>query len=257
MKLDETLLLLCHLSQIFKPLLGLTRSRGKFWAAIRMFHCPEPSGRVVHGEIDGLVIGRQHSRRFVLLHHTHRLQRRPYPICSSRKWSVRHWCGGGLAGPTLFLGGSSREWVLVSGMKVRSLVRLSNHFVFHWWSTQSAALLLFLSDEPKSCCAAGTNERLDLRGCAYAPGGQVSAEWSRCLGSMARRASESVARLRRSSAGWMPARTGNLFPGMGRRHSVTISKASWWQGQWGGYEHCGTIQDRSTLQLNGPGYGHL
>ena len=30
-------------------------------------------------------------------------------------------------------------WVPVSGMKVRSLVRLSNHSAFHWWSAQRAA----------------------------------------------------------------------------------------------------------------------
>jgi len=54
----------------------------------------------------------------------------------------------------------------------------------------------------------------------------VSAEWSRCLGSTARRARDSVAPLRRSSAGWMPARIGRLFAGVGRRHPVTIRKAS-------------------------------
>ena len=51
-------------------------------------------------------------------------------------------------------------------------------------------------------------------------------EWSRCPGSMARRARDSVAPLRRSSAGWMPARIGRLSAGVGRRHPVTIRKAS-------------------------------
>ena len=32
-----------------------------------------------------------------------------------------------------------------------------------------------------SCCAVGTNGRLELRRRALTPGGQVSAEWSRCL----------------------------------------------------------------------------
>jgi len=54
----------------------------------------------------------------------------------------------------------------------------------------------------------------------------VSAEWSRCPGSTARRARDSVAPLRRSSAGWMPARTGRLSVGGGRRYPVTIRKAS-------------------------------
>ena len=34
----------------------------------------------VHEEVDGLDIGGQHGRRFVLLRHTHRPQRRPYPF---------------------------------------------------------------------------------------------------------------------------------------------------------------------------------
>ena len=29
----------------------------------------------------------------------------------------------------------------------------------------------------------------------------------------------------------------------------------WWKGQWGGCEHCGTRQERSSLLLNGPGLG--
>ena len=58
-----------------------------------------------------------------------------------------------------------------------------------------------------SCCAAGTNGCLDLRRRAFALHGQVSAtEWSRCVGSMARRARYSVAPLRQRAAGWMPAR---------------------------------------------------
>ena len=77
-----------------------------------------------------------------------------------------------------------------------------------------------------SCCAAGTNGCLDLRRRATALGGRVSAEWSRCPGSMAQRPRVSVAPLRRSSAGWMPARIGKLSAGVGRRHPVTIRKAS-------------------------------
>jgi len=64
--------------------------------------------------------------------------------------------------------------------------------------------------------------------------GQVSAEWnicaiyewSICPGSMEWRAGENVAPLRRSSAGWMPARIGRLSTGVGRRHPVTIHKSS-------------------------------
>ena len=35
------------------PLLGRTRSRGKYWTAIPLSHRPEPSGHTVHGEVDG------------------------------------------------------------------------------------------------------------------------------------------------------------------------------------------------------------
>ena len=62
----------------FNPLLGRTRSRNRCWAAIRLSHRPELSDRAVHEEVDGLDIEGRHGRRFVLLRHTHRLQRRPY-----------------------------------------------------------------------------------------------------------------------------------------------------------------------------------
>ena len=67
---------------------------------------------------------------------------------------------------------------------------------------------------------------VDLRCRAFPPGVQVSAEWSRCPGSMARPARDSVAPLRRSSACWMSARIGRLSAGVGRRQPVTIRKAS-------------------------------
>jgi len=103
----------------------------------------------------------------------------------------------------------------VSGMNIRSLVGLSAHSAgFHWWSTQSAARMLLLSDERISCCAAGTNWCLDLRRRTSALDGRVSTEWSRCPGFMARRARERVAPLRRSSAGWMPACIARLSAGV-------------------------------------------
>jgi len=66
-----------------------------------------------------------------------------------------------------------------------------------------AARMLLLPDRLMSCCAAGTDGCLDLRHCAFALSGQVGAGWSKCLGSIARRARDSVAPLQRSSAGWM------------------------------------------------------
>jgi len=113
-----------------------------------------------------------------------------------------------------------------------------------------------------SCCAAGTNECLDLRrrtsaDVVHALDGQVSAERSRCPGSMARRAWDIVAPLQRSSAGWMPAKIWRLTTGAGCRHPVTIHKASLMAGSMGWYEQCGTRQERSTLRLNAPGLGWL
>jgi len=83
-----------------------------------------------------------------------------------------------------------------------------------------------LSDELMRCGATGTNGCLDLRRRASALAGRVSDEWSRCPGSVARHTRDSVAPLRRSSAGWMPARNGRLYAGVRRRHPVTIRKAS-------------------------------
>jgi len=103
--------------------------------------------------------------------------------------------------------GHSGGWCRCREMKVRSLFWFTAHSAFHWWSAQWAARMLLL-DKLMSCCAAGTNGCLDLRRRAFSLHGQVSAEWSRFLGSMARRAKDSVAPLRRSSAGWMPARIG-------------------------------------------------
>ena len=86
---------------------SLRRYRSRCWVAIRLSHRPEPSGRVVRGEVIGLDSGGRHGRQ-LLLRHTHRPQRRPYPICTGRSGNVRHRCGGNWAGPRLFLGGSFR-----------------------------------------------------------------------------------------------------------------------------------------------------
>ena len=42
------------LRQLFKQLLGRTRSRGRCWAASWLSHRPEPSGYAVHGAVNGL-----------------------------------------------------------------------------------------------------------------------------------------------------------------------------------------------------------
>jgi len=65
----------------FSPLLGRTRSRGRCWAA----NGSSQSGRAIHGEVDGLDIGRQHGQRFDLLRHTHKPQKWPYHLCKHER----------------------------------------------------------------------------------------------------------------------------------------------------------------------------
>ena len=125
-------------------------------AAIRLSQHPEPSGCALHGKVDGLDIGGRHGRQFALLRHTHKPQR-----------AIRHLCQQERKRPTPVQRRLSRTpaalekaipggWVLVSGMKGRSLVVLSKHSSFHRWSAQSPALLLS-SDQLMSCFCAGCN----------------------------------------------------------------------------------------------------
>ena len=131
-------------------------------------------------------------------------------------------------------------------MKIRSLMGLSVHSALQWWSAHCAAPML-LSEKLMSCCAAATNGCLDLRRRASALDGRVCAMWSRCPGSMARRARDSVAPLRWSSAGWMPARIRRLSAGVRRRHPVTSCKASLMAGLISGCEHCGTKHEQYSV----------
>jgi len=124
-----------------------------------------------------------------------------------------------LAGPFQECGRRWRGWTL------RSLVVLSNYSAFHRWSAQIVAHLLLSPNELMSCCAAGTNGCLDLRCRVFSDDGRVSAEWSRCPGSMARRIRDSVAPFRRSSGGSILARIGRVSAGVGCRHPVTVSKS--------------------------------
>ena len=73
-----SLLLLILMNQLLKPLLGRTQSRGRFWAAFRLSHRPEPLSHAVHGEVEGLDIRGQHGRLFVSSALTGR--KRPTPV---------------------------------------------------------------------------------------------------------------------------------------------------------------------------------
>ena len=121
-------------------------------------------------------------------------------------------------------------WVPVSGMKVWSFVGCPTtpHSVDNP-PTASHVCCCFQMNM-MSCCATGINGCLDLRCRPFPLDGRVSAEWSRCPGSMARRAKDSVAPLRRSSAGWMLARIERLSAGVGHKHPVTFDKASLMSG---------------------------
>jgi len=57
------------LASCYNPLLGCTRSWGRCWVANQLSHHLELSCCVVHGEVNGLDIGRP-GQRFVLLRHT-------------------------------------------------------------------------------------------------------------------------------------------------------------------------------------------
>ena len=118
-------------------------------------------------------------------------------------------------------------WILVSETKMRSVVGLSAHSEIHLMIRPlRRKYVVVLVRKLMSCCAAGTNGYLDLRRRASPLDGWLSAEWSRYPGSMARRPRDNVAPLLRSSAGRMPARIGRLSADAGRRHPVTILKAS-------------------------------
>ena len=78
-----------------------------------------------------------------------------------------------------------------------------------------------------SFCAAGTNGHLDFSFSLPAACGLVSWPCKMWPGSKEMRlAKEGVTPWRRRSAGWMPARTGRLFVGVGHRHPVTMHRAS-------------------------------
>ena len=151
-------------------------------------------------------------------------------------------------------GPCSGGWV--PGMKMHSLVGLSAHSAFHWWSVQCAERTL-LSDEMMSCYAVDTNGCVDLRRHASALDGRVSAEWNRCPGSTARRPRDRVAPLRRSSAGWMPARIVRLSTDVGRKHTATIRMASLMAGslRWCcRYLHCLELLRQAQEKDGNSGY---
>ena len=125
----QILLFFFRLSEFFYPLLGRARFRGRCWAAIRLSHRPEPSGSAV----DGWDIGGQHGRRFVLLRHTHRPQRRSYLICVKQERKRPTPVQRRLSRTQALLGSvipGRGVCVPVSGIKVRSLVGYGRYWMY-------------------------------------------------------------------------------------------------------------------------------
>ena len=99
---------------------------------------------------------------------------------------------------------------------------MSNVKFIHW-----AARMPNSDKLCSSVRAAGTNERLDFSLSLLAAWGSVSCPCRMWPGSKELQlAKKSVAPWWRSSAGWMPERTRRLSVGVGRRHPVTMRKAS-------------------------------
>jgi len=93
-------------------------------------------------EISSLDSIAQHGQWSVLLCHTYKPQKEPYPTHVSRCRNVQHQCRGSKSGPTLYWVAILGVWVMMSGIRVRGLVLFSNYSAFHPWYTQSTTLLL-------------------------------------------------------------------------------------------------------------------
>ena len=158
----------------FNPLLGRTRSPDRCWAAIRLPHRPEQSGRAVNEEAmdwtledniaDGLFLwatltGRKGGHILFMQAEVETPDTGAEAVKSDPRCFGRVIPG---------------RWV--PGMKVRRLVNLSTNSAFRWWSAQSAArMLLSLSHETMTCCVPGTNgcrgaARIFLRGGGWSYG---------------------------------------------------------------------------------------
>ena len=137
------------------------------------------------------------------------------------------------------------------GTKTRSLEAPSQYSVFHLWFVHSEARMSSLARLPKRFRVADTNGRLD-----FSLTWRVSEDllkrpyriWLRSRDPQW--AKESVTLSRQSSAGWIPESTGRWSVGVGRRHPVTMHKASFKTLQWGECEHCETRLAHSTQMLS-------
>jgi len=129
----------------FYPLLGRAGLWGRCWAAIRLSHRPEPSGRAVRvRSMDWTLEDDMDNGLFFCATltgprggHTRLYQqerKRPTPV-RRRLSRTQAFLGRVIPGVC----------VQVTGIKVRSSEGLSAHLAFYWWSAHCAARMLLLS----------------------------------------------------------------------------------------------------------------
>ena len=119
------------------------------------------------------------------------------------------------------------DLVLTVGMQTPSADILLEYFVSHVKFVHWAARMPNSDKLCNSLRAAGTNGCLEFSLSLLAACGSISWPCRMWPGSKELRlAKESVASWRRSSAGWMPGKTERSFVGVGRKHPVTMHKAS-------------------------------
>jgi len=152
-----------------------------------------------------LDIGGQHGRRFVYLRHTHRPQRGHTPFVQAGAETSNTGAEEVKPDPGCSWKGHYERVGAGVGDKSMGSCRDCPPTPHSIGDPPNALHVLLLSDKLMRCFATGTDRCLDLRRNAFPLGGRVSAEWSRCPGSMAQRAMDSVVTLRQSSEGWMPA----------------------------------------------------
>ena len=115
----------------------------------------------------------------------------------------------------------------VLGTKAWSLEAFSQYSVFHLWFVHSEAQMPNLARLSKRFRAADTNGRLDFSLTWRVSEDPLKRPYKIWSGSRDPRwAKESIAPIRRSSDGWMSESIRRLSVGVGRRHPVTMRKAS-------------------------------
>ena len=195
------------------------RSRSRRWAAVRLSHRPKPPcspwGQAVQSMGWAMNWTVEDNMVDSLFFRATLTGRKGGHTPSAQAGTEASDTGAEVVKPDPRFSWKGRSKKVGSGVGHESaeFCRLSNRSESHWCSAQTAARMLLWT---------GANGCLVWRRRAFALGGQVSAEWSRYPGSKARRDKDSVALLRRSPAGWMPARMGRLSAGASNHNSQGV-----------------------------------